>query len=96
MNFFIKAISTHIILLKFLPARDFKVKEAMTKIKNVVIWRNKFGIESLVEEDLEIPELRTMVSIRRGNLFVTMFLASFRIRSCTQRHLGTRRRARSS
>lgn len=40
------------ILLKFLRARDFKVKEAFTMIKNTVIWRKQFGIDSLLEEDL--------------------------------------------
>ncbi|GMQ02144.1 hypothetical protein CsSME_00048506 [Camellia sinensis var. sinensis] len=41
-----------VILLKFLRARDFKVKEAFTMLKNTVLWRKDFGIESLVEEDL--------------------------------------------
>lgn len=41
-----------VVLLKFLRARDFKVKEAFTMLKNVVAWRKEFGIESLLEEDL--------------------------------------------
>lgn len=41
-----------VILLKFLRARDFKVKEAFTMIKNTVRWRKEFGIESLLNEDL--------------------------------------------
>ncbi|KAL4566256.1 hypothetical protein LXL04_030369 [Taraxacum kok-saghyz] len=41
-----------VILLKFLRARDFKVKDAFTMLKNVVAWRKEFGIESLLEEDL--------------------------------------------
>ncbi|OVA10930.1 CRAL-TRIO domain [Macleaya cordata] len=41
-----------VILQKFLRARDFKVKEAFTMIKNVVRWRKEFGIEELLEEDL--------------------------------------------
>ncbi|KAI9199954.1 hypothetical protein LWI28_000805 [Acer negundo] len=40
------------ILLKFLRARDFKAKDAFTMIKNTVVWRKEFGIESLLEEDL--------------------------------------------
>ncbi|XAR55646.1 hypothetical protein NMG60_11035780 [Bertholletia excelsa] len=40
-----------VILLKFLRARDFKVKEAFTMLKNTVRWRKEFGIESLLEED---------------------------------------------
>ncbi|XP_077240394.1 patellin-3-like [Tasmannia lanceolata] len=41
-----------VVLLKFLRARDFKVKDAFTMIKNTVIWRKEFGIEGLLEEDL--------------------------------------------
>ncbi|XP_071686527.1 patellin-3-like [Rutidosis leptorrhynchoides] len=41
-----------VVLLKFLRARDFKVKEAFTMLKNVVAWRKEFGIESLLDEDL--------------------------------------------
>ncbi|KAJ0097454.1 hypothetical protein Patl1_28135 [Pistacia atlantica] len=47
-----------VILLKFLRARDFKVKEAFTMLKNTVHWRKEFGIDELVEttdlgDDLE-------------------------------------------
>ncbi|XP_043710151.1 patellin-1-like [Telopea speciosissima] len=41
-----------VVLLKFLHARDFKVKDAFTMIKNTVAWRKEFGIETLLEEDL--------------------------------------------
>ncbi|TKY68055.1 Patellin-3 protein [Spatholobus suberectus] len=41
-----------VILLKFLRARDFKVKDAFTMIKNTVRWRKEFGIDALVLEDL--------------------------------------------
>lgn len=40
------------VLLKFLRARDFKVKDAFTMLKNTVLWRKEFGIDGLVEEDL--------------------------------------------
>ncbi|KAE9608633.1 hypothetical protein Lal_00020735 [Lupinus albus] len=40
-----------VILLKFLRARDFKVKEAFTMIKNTIKWRNEFGIDELLEEE---------------------------------------------
>ncbi|XP_047979788.1 patellin-3-like [Salvia hispanica] len=42
-----------VILLKFLRARDFKVKEAFTMLKSVVAWRKEFKIDSLVEEEGE-------------------------------------------
>ncbi|KAG7965463.1 hypothetical protein I3843_08G002900 [Carya illinoinensis] len=40
-----------VILLKFLRARDFKVKDALAMIKNTVRWRKEFGIDALLEED---------------------------------------------
>ncbi|KAK4708530.1 hypothetical protein R3W88_029455 [Solanum pinnatisectum] len=41
-----------VILLKFLRARDFKVKEAFAMLKSVVAWRKEFNIDKLLEEDL--------------------------------------------
>ncbi|GLU16337.1 hypothetical protein SLE2022_327750 [Rubroshorea leprosula] len=41
-----------VILLKFLRARDFKVKDAFTMIKNTIQWRKEFEIDKLVEQDL--------------------------------------------
>ncbi|CAA7400336.1 unnamed protein product [Spirodela intermedia] len=49
------------ILLKFLRARDFKVKDALEMIRSTVIWRKEFGIEKLLEEDLGLPELEKVV-----------------------------------
>ncbi|OMP00292.1 Cellular retinaldehyde binding/alpha-tocopherol transport [Corchorus capsularis] len=41
-----------VILLKFLRARDFKVKDAFAMIKSTIQWRKDFGIEELLDEDL--------------------------------------------
>lgn len=41
-----------VILLKFLRARDFKVKDAFAMIKNTIKWRKEFNIDELVNEDL--------------------------------------------
>ncbi|KAF3643792.1 Patellin-1 [Capsicum annuum] len=41
-----------VILLKFLRARDFKVKDAFAMLKSVVSWRKEFNIDQLLEEDL--------------------------------------------
>ncbi|PIN06149.1 Phosphatidylinositol transfer protein SEC14 [Handroanthus impetiginosus] len=41
-----------VILLKFLRARDFKVKDAFTMLKNTLKWRKEFGIDELIEQDL--------------------------------------------
>ncbi|KAL1149275.1 hypothetical protein V6Z11_A10G181700 [Gossypium hirsutum] len=40
-----------VILLKFLRARDFKVKEAFTMLQNTLRWRKELGIDELVEQD---------------------------------------------
>ncbi|KAJ4884387.1 Patellin-3 [Raphanus sativus] len=41
-----------VVLLKFLRARDFKVKDSLTMLKNTVKWRREFKIDELVDEDL--------------------------------------------
>lgn len=43
---------TDVVLLKFLRARDFKVSDAFTMLKNTVLWRKKFGVDGILEEDL--------------------------------------------
>lgn len=54
-----------VILLKFLRARDFKVKEALSMLKSVVAWRKKFKIEEffLEQEEDELIVLRKVVYI---------------------------------
>ncbi|CAN8235412.1 unnamed protein product [Cochlearia groenlandica] len=51
-----------VILLKFLRARDFKVKEALTMLKNTVQWRKDNKIDELVEEE-EASEFEKMVFV---------------------------------
>jgi len=41
-----------VILLKFLRARDFKVKDAFAMIKGTIRWRKEFKMEELLEEEL--------------------------------------------
>lgn len=43
---------TDVILLKFLRARDFKVKDSHTMITNTLQWRKDFNIDALLDEDL--------------------------------------------
>ncbi|KAL3641449.1 Patellin-3 [Castilleja foliolosa] len=45
-----------VILLKFLQARDFKVKEAFAMLKSVVAWRKEFKIDELLEEEEKIVD----------------------------------------
>ncbi|XP_071720500.1 patellin-3-like [Rutidosis leptorrhynchoides] len=42
---------TDVVLLKFLRARDFKVKESFTMLKDTLQWRKTFEIDSLIEEN---------------------------------------------
>ena len=46
-----------VILLKFLRARDFKVKDAFTMLKNTIRWRKELGIDELLEQDLGCDDL---------------------------------------
>ncbi|KAF8716493.1 hypothetical protein HU200_026278 [Digitaria exilis] len=55
---------TDTVLLKFLRAREFKVKEAMAMLKSTVLWRKRFGITSLLDADLGLPELENVVFYR--------------------------------
>ncbi|XP_010683337.2 patellin-3 [Beta vulgaris subsp. vulgaris] len=41
-----------VILLKFLRARDYRVKDAFTMIRNTARWRKEFEVDSLLDEDL--------------------------------------------
>ncbi|KAG7033429.1 Patellin-3 [Cucurbita argyrosperma subsp. argyrosperma] len=43
---------TDVILLKFLRAREFKVRDAFLMFQNTIRWREEFGIDSLVDENL--------------------------------------------
>jgi len=55
---------TDTVLLKFLRAREFKVKEAMAMLKAAVLWRKSFGIDALLDADLGVPELENVVFYR--------------------------------
>ncbi|KAI8023214.1 Patellin-3 [Camellia lanceoleosa] len=43
---------TDAILLKFLRAIDFKVRDALAILKNIILWRKEFNIDALINEDL--------------------------------------------
>ncbi|KAK7404218.1 hypothetical protein VNO78_04910 [Psophocarpus tetragonolobus] len=43
---------TDVILLKFLRARELKVKEALVMIQNTLRWRKEFNMDAVLEEDL--------------------------------------------
>ncbi|KAL0437905.1 UNVERIFIED_CONTAM: Patellin-3 [Sesamum latifolium] len=41
-----------VILLKFLRARDFKVKDSFAMLKSTIKWRRDFNVDELLKEDL--------------------------------------------
>lgn len=43
---------TDVILLKFLRARDFKVKDALNMLKETLLWRKEFQADSLINEEI--------------------------------------------
>lgn len=44
---------TDVILLKFLRARDFKVNDAYSMLKETVLWRKEFNADSLIDEQID-------------------------------------------
>lgn len=53
---------TDTILLKFLKARDFKVREAFNMLQRTLLWRREFRTEGILEENFD-PELENVVYI---------------------------------
>ncbi|KAG8378489.1 hypothetical protein BUALT_Bualt08G0142400 [Buddleja alternifolia] len=47
-----KDARSDVVLLKFLRARDFKVKESFAMLKNTIKWRREFNVDELLKEDL--------------------------------------------
>ncbi|XP_068654679.1 patellin-4-like [Aristolochia californica] len=45
--------STDVVLLKFLRAREFKVNEAFEMLRNTLLWRKAFNIDSILNEDFD-------------------------------------------
>ncbi|KAF4350660.1 hypothetical protein F8388_015845 [Cannabis sativa] len=50
-----------VILLKFLRARDYKVKEAFTMLKNTVMWRREIYVHNSVQWRSRHVEKKTHV-----------------------------------
>ena len=69
-----------VILLKFLRAREFKVKEAFAMLKNTIFWRKEFGIDALVNVALgeascicDYAPPWSLLKITHGILIFTLF-----------------------
>ncbi|KAF5936578.1 hypothetical protein HYC85_024084 [Camellia sinensis] len=48
----LKDDTSDVILLKFLRARDFKVRDALAMLRNTILWRKEFNVDALIDEDL--------------------------------------------
>ncbi|KAL9272865.1 Patellin-3-like protein [Drosera capensis] len=54
-----------VVLLKFLRARDFRVKDAFEMIGRTISWRVKFGVDDMVQEDEEQERARDEHSMEK-------------------------------
>lgn len=55
-----------VILLKFLRARDFRVQDSLHMLEKCLSWRQEFGADNIVEEDLGFKELEGVVAYMHG------------------------------
>jgi CRAL/TRIO domain/CRAL/TRIO, N-terminal domain len=57
---------TDVVLLKFLRARDFNVRDAHQMLTKCTTWRAEFGADSVVDEELGFKELEGLVAYMHG------------------------------
>ncbi|KAJ4786093.1 Phosphatidylinositol transfer protein SFH5 [Rhynchospora pubera] len=55
-----------VVLLKFLRARDFNVRDAHQMLTKCAAWRAEFGADSVVDEELGFKELEGVVAYMHG------------------------------
>jgi hypothetical protein len=55
-----------VVLLKFLRARDFNVRDAHQMLTKCATWRAEFGADSVVDEELGFKELEGVVAYMHG------------------------------
>ncbi|KVI11213.1 patellin-6-like [Cynara cardunculus var. scolymus] len=55
-----------VVLLKFLRAREFRVQDSFNMLLKCLSWRQDFGADSIVEEDLGFKELEGVVAYMNG------------------------------
>ncbi|KAG1371510.1 patellin-6 [Cocos nucifera] len=55
-----------VVLLKFLRARDFNVAQAHAMLARCVEWREEFGADGVVDEELGFKELEGVVAYMHG------------------------------
>ncbi|KAL6631020.1 hypothetical protein ACP70R_028360 [Stipagrostis hirtigluma subsp. patula] len=55
-----------VVLLKFLRARDFRVRDAHAMLLRCAAWRAEFGADAVVDEDLGFKDLEGVVAYMHG------------------------------
>ncbi|KAK7339979.1 hypothetical protein VNO77_20669 [Canavalia gladiata] len=55
-----------VLLLKFLRARDFRVNDALNMLLKCLVWRQEFGADNVVDQDLGFKELEGVVAYTHG------------------------------
>jgi hypothetical protein len=55
-----------VVLLKFLRARDFRVRDAHAMLLRCAAWRAEFGADGVAEEDLGFKDLEGVVAYMHG------------------------------
>ncbi|KAL9259863.1 Patellin-3-like protein [Drosera capensis] len=85
-----------VILWKFLRARDFKVNDAFSMLKNTIQWRKEFKIDELVENEkeseFEFEELKQVVFMygesKEGSPVCYNVLGEFKNKELYEKVLG--------
>ncbi|CAN6337967.1 unnamed protein product [Urochloa humidicola] len=55
-----------VVLLKFLRARDFRVRDAHAMVLRCAAWRGEFGADGVADEDLGFKDLEGVVAYMHG------------------------------
>jgi hypothetical protein len=55
-----------VVLLKFLRARDFRVRDAHAMLLRCAAWRAEFGADAVLDEDLGFKDLEGVVAYMHG------------------------------
>ncbi|CAN6347250.1 unnamed protein product [Urochloa humidicola] len=55
-----------VVLLKFLRARDFRVRDAHAMVLRCAAWRAEFGADAVLDEDLGFKDLEGVVAYMHG------------------------------
>ncbi|XP_008805237.1 patellin-4-like [Phoenix dactylifera] len=87
---------TDVILLKFLRAREFKVSDAFAMLQKTLRWRREFGADSILEEEMGLPELEDAADVngtdREGHPVCYSICGAFKDKDLYRRTFGSKER----